>query len=161
MHFSSLAVAALALCTHVVAEDVVCGSNEYTREEVQAAADAACEHFERDTTAGRSNYPHTYRNFEGFEFDGIEGPYQEFPMLSTGRVYTGGRPGPDRVIITEDCELAGQITHTGARGNAFLDCEKQITARNTTAPSQGALTTPKTGYLLAGVSAALMLGFLA
>lgn len=91
MQFSSFAVAAaLALCTRVVAQDVVCGRNEYTRDQVQAAADAACEHFENDTTAGRSNYPHTYRNFEDFEFDGIDGPYQEFPILSSGRVYTGG-----------------------------------------------------------------------
>lgn len=33
-----------------------------------------------------------------------------------------GRPGPDRVIITEDCRQAGQLTHTGAGGNKFVGC---------------------------------------
>ncbi|ROT41405.1 Ribonuclease/ribotoxin [Sodiomyces alkalinus F11] len=97
MQYFSFAVAALALCAHVVAQDVVCGRNEYSREEIQAAADAACEHFESGTTAGRSTYPHAYRNFEGFEFDGIDGPYQGFPLLSSGRVYTGGELHPGRI----------------------------------------------------------------
>ena len=34
-----------------------------------------------------------------------------------------GSPGPDRVVITEDCELAGSITHTGASGNNFVACD--------------------------------------
>jgi hypothetical protein len=34
-----------------------------------------------------------------------------------------GRPGPDRVVIDGECEIAGVITHTGADGNAFVACE--------------------------------------
>ncbi|PNH40213.1 hypothetical protein VD0003_g10121, partial [Verticillium dahliae] len=31
-------------------------------------------------------------------------------------------PGADRVIINGNCAIAGQITHTGASGNAFVGC---------------------------------------
>ena len=34
-----------------------------------------------------------------------------------------GRPGPDRVVIDGQCEIAGVITHTGANGNEFVACE--------------------------------------
>lgn len=84
----------------------------------------------------------SYNNYEGFEFKGLDGPFQEFPMVSDG-VYDGGEymfpprwtglfialtcpgsPGADRVVITEDgCLLAGSITHTGADGNNFVACE--------------------------------------
>ncbi|KAF9880882.1 guanyl-specific ribonuclease f1 [Colletotrichum karsti] len=101
---------------------ILCGQTEYSLTEVQSAADAACQHVEDGTTAGSSSYPHTYRNQEGFDFNGVEGPFVEFPMKTTG-VYKGGKPGADRVIITEKCVLAGQITHTGAKGNAFVGCE--------------------------------------
>ena len=37
--------------------------------------------------------------------------------------YDGGSPGPDRVVFNVDCQLAGVITHTGAGGNAFLECD--------------------------------------
>ena len=36
---------------------------------------------------------------------------------------TASSPGPDRVIITQDCEEAGVITHSGAQGNNFVECE--------------------------------------
>lgn len=35
------------------------------------------------------NYPHTYNNYEGFNFR-VAGPYIEFPIKSSG-LYTGGR----------------------------------------------------------------------
>ncbi|KAK1852492.1 guanyl-specific ribonuclease f1 [Colletotrichum chrysophilum] len=102
--------------------EISCGQTEYTLTEVRSAADAACQHVEDGTTAGSSSYPHTYRNQEGFDFNGVEGPFVEFPMKTSG-VYKGGKPGADRVIINEECVLAGQITHTGANGNAFVGCE--------------------------------------
>ncbi|ROT36455.1 hypothetical protein SODALDRAFT_380768 [Sodiomyces alkalinus F11] len=56
-----------------------------------------------------------------FDFPG-SGPWTLFPMRTSG-LYTGGSPGPDRVIIQDgDCSIAGQITHTGASGNAFVGC---------------------------------------
>lgn len=35
------------------------------------------------------NYPHTYNNYEGFDFP-VAGPYIEFPIKSGGP-YTGGK----------------------------------------------------------------------
>ncbi|KAF5507632.1 Extracellular guanyl-specific ribonuclease [Colletotrichum aenigma] len=102
--------------------EISCGQTEYTLTEVRSAADAACQHVEDGTTAGSSSYPHTYRNQEGFDFNGVEGPFVEFPMKTSG-VYKGGKPGADRVIINEKCVLTGQITHTGANGIAFVGCE--------------------------------------
>ncbi|KAK0384260.1 hypothetical protein NLU13_8348 [Sarocladium strictum] len=91
-----------------------CGSQYYSAAAVNAASSAA----------GSSSYPHRYNNYEGFSFGGAAGPYQEFPILSSGKVYSGGSPGPDRVIITEaSCKQAGTITHTGASGNNFVACK--------------------------------------
>ncbi|CAI6096167.1 unnamed protein product [Clonostachys chloroleuca] len=101
----------------------VCGSVSYTAAQTNAASVAACNHVKAGTTAGSSTYPHTYRNSEGFSFGGIASPYYEFPILSSGSVYTGGSPGPDRVIINSACKQAGTITHTGASGNAFVACQ--------------------------------------
>ncbi|KAK2038309.1 guanyl-specific ribonuclease F1, partial [Colletotrichum somersetense] len=69
---------------------IACGTNEYSLTSVRSAADAACQHVEAGTTAGSSSYPHTYRNQEGFDIDGIAGPFVEFPMKTNG-VYKGGK----------------------------------------------------------------------
>ncbi|KAF7509989.1 hypothetical protein GJ744_007303 [Endocarpon pusillum] len=68
-----------------------------------------------------NSYPHIYNNWEGLDFP-ISGPYYEYPILRTFRVYTGGDPGPDRVIFNSRNQYAGLITHQGASGNAFEDC---------------------------------------
>ncbi|KAI5866400.1 Ribonuclease/ribotoxin [Durotheca rogersii] len=96
-----------------------CGTKSYTATQVNQAAQKACTYYQAGTTAG--SYPHTYNNYEGFTF-AVTGPYLEFPLLSSGSVYTGGSPGPDRVIINTSCKLGGAITHTGASGNAFVGC---------------------------------------
>ncbi|KAH6987006.1 guanyl-specific ribonuclease F1 [Ilyonectria destructans] len=97
-----------------------CGSTSYTAAQVRAAANAACSYYQDGDTAGTSTYPHTYNNYEGFTF-AVKGPYQEFPIKSSG-VYTGGSPGADRVVISTSCGYAGAITHTGASGNNFVGC---------------------------------------
>ncbi|KAH7161893.1 guanyl-specific ribonuclease F1 [Dactylonectria macrodidyma] len=97
----------------------VFGSNYYTAAQVNAASVRACNHYNAGTTVG--GYPHTYNNYEAFTF-AVSGPYQEFPILSSGSLYTGGSPGPDRVVINTSCKQAGTITHTGASGNAFVAC---------------------------------------
>ncbi|KAM5520724.1 guanyl-specific ribonuclease f1 [Fusarium oxysporum f. sp. phaseoli] len=66
-----------------------CGSTNYSASQVRAAANAACQYYQNDDTAGSSTYPHTYNNREGFDFI-VDGPYQEFPIKSGG-VYTGGK----------------------------------------------------------------------
>ena len=68
-----------------------------------------------------NDYPHVYNNYEGFDFS-VDPTYYEFPILSSGQIYSGGSPGADRVIFNEDGEIAGVITHTGASGNNFVSC---------------------------------------
>ena len=80
-----------------------------------------CDLYKAGETDGSSSYPHTYNNYEDFDFP-INGPYQEFPIMSDFDEYDGGSPGADRVIFNTQCQLAGVITHTGANGNAFVDC---------------------------------------
>lgn len=71
---------------------------------------------------GSNDYPHTENNYEGIDFY-VSGPYQEFPLLNTYKKYTGGSPGADRVVFTNDGgQLAGVVTHTGASGDDFVAC---------------------------------------
>ncbi|KAK8044647.1 hypothetical protein PG993_004671 [Apiospora rasikravindrae] len=95
-----------------------CGSTSYSAAQVNAASQQACDYYKNGQQANK--YPHTYNNYEGFNFR-VAGPYQEFPIKSSG-VYTGGSPGADRVIINTSCQQAGAITHTGAKGNNFVGC---------------------------------------
>ncbi|KJZ77270.1 Guanyl-specific ribonuclease F1 [Hirsutella minnesotensis 3608] len=119
-----LSFVALAYAAVVGAQrgGTTCGDTDYSATDVDRASTAACQYVRDGGRAGGSTYPHEYRNFEGFAFRGLEGPFYEFPILSSKRVYSGGRPGPDRVIVTEDCQQAGQLTHTGASGNNFVGC---------------------------------------
>jgi hypothetical protein len=57
---------------------------------VSAAANAACSYVEDGSTAGGSKYPEKYNDYEGFTFDGVDGPYYEFPIMSDGSIYDGG-----------------------------------------------------------------------
>ncbi|KAH8593782.1 hypothetical protein B0O99DRAFT_595894 [Bisporella sp. PMI_857] len=98
-----------------------CGTVVYTAAAVNAASVRAYNHYTAGTTVGSNSYPHTFNNNEGFSF-AVAGPYQEFPILSSGAIYTGGSPGPDRVVINTSGRQAGTITHTGASGNAFVKC---------------------------------------
>lgn len=82
-------VASAAAAPHIVGRDepATCGNNEYTADQVAEAMAEACEHFESGSDV--NDYPHTYNNYEGFEFKGLDGPFQEFPIVSGGP-YTGG-----------------------------------------------------------------------
>lgn len=55
---------------------------------MRAALNAGCSYYNQGGTAGGSTYPHTYNNYEGFDF-AVSGPYQEFPLQSGG-AYDGG-----------------------------------------------------------------------
>ncbi|GAB7355785.1 hypothetical protein MBLNU459_g6466t1 [Dothideomycetes sp. NU459] len=98
-----------------------CGSHSYTVKQVTAALNAGYSYYSDNDEAGSSDYPHKYNDYEGFDFP-VDGPYQEFPILSSGKVYSGGSPGADRVIFNTDGEYAGSITHTGASGDDFVGC---------------------------------------
>lgn len=67
---------------------VKCGSTCYTSAQVSAARSAGYSYYSSGDTAGSSTYPHQYNNYEGFDFL-VSGPYQEFPLRTSG-TYTGG-----------------------------------------------------------------------
>jgi hypothetical protein len=68
---------------------VQCGSTCYTSSQVSAARTAGYNYYRQGNQAGSSTYPHTYNNYEGFDFL-VNGPYQEFPLRTSG-AYTGGK----------------------------------------------------------------------
>jgi hypothetical protein len=97
-----------------------CGSVCYWQEDIDAAVKEGYSDFKSGDSP--DDYPHQYNNYEGFDFPDA-GPWYEFPILSSYEVYTGGSPGADRVIFTEDGEFESVITHTGASGNDFVACD--------------------------------------
>ncbi|CAO2655212.1 Nn.00g102760.m01.CDS01 [Neocucurbitaria sp. VM-36] len=125
-----IAPVALALPTSVITEApveqaldarqcyVTCGSTCYTSAQVTAARNRGYSLYQSGSQAG--SYPHTYNNYEGFDFL-VTGPYQEFPLKTSG-LFTGSSPGADRVIFNTRGQRAGEITHTGASGNNFVAC---------------------------------------
>ncbi len=72
---------------------------------------------------GSDKYPHQYEDYEGFSFP-TSSPWYEFPILSSYSVYSGGSPGPDRVIFDSHGNFDSLITHTGASGDDFVACRK-------------------------------------
>ncbi|KAL8743328.1 MAG: hypothetical protein Q9190_004309 [Brigantiaea leucoxantha] len=98
-----------------------CGSTCYYQSDINEAVSQGCNYLRNGQQVGSGDYPHVYNDYEGFSFpDGK--PYYEFPILSSYKPYTGGSPGPDRVIFTSGCKFEGLLTHTGADGNDFLQC---------------------------------------
>ncbi|KAH0368601.1 guanyl-specific ribonuclease F1, partial [Aureobasidium melanogenum] len=116
------AASAVALPTDIEARQssTTCGNTYYSASQVSAAFNAGYNDYLNGVTYGNSDYPHTYNDYEGFDFP-VDGPYQEFPIKKSG-VYTGGSPGADRVVFNTNGEYAGAITHTGASGNDFVGC---------------------------------------
>jgi ribonuclease T1 len=96
-----------------------CGSVCYTSSAVSAAQAEGYSLYSSGDDV--NDYPHVYNNYEGFDFS-VSPTYYEFPILSSGSIYSGGSPGADRVVFNEDNQLAGVITHTGASGNNFVSC---------------------------------------
>lgn len=98
-----------------------CGSVCYYQSDVDEAVAQGYGYYEDGQQVGSNDYPHTETNYENIDFY-VSGPYQEFPILSTYKVYTGGSPGADRVVFNTNGQLAGVVTHTGASGNDFVPC---------------------------------------
>lgn len=98
-----------------------CGSTCYTSDDISAAQAKGYQLYQDGQTEGSDDYPHQYKDYEGFSFP-VSAPYYEFPILSSEDVYDGGSPGADRVVFNGDGALAGVITHTGASGDDFLQC---------------------------------------
>jgi hypothetical protein len=78
--------------------DVKCGSTCYTNAQVSTARTAGYKYYSQGSEAGSSTYPHTYNNYEGFDFP-VNGPYQEFPLKTSG-AYTGGKM-IDNLLVKE------------------------------------------------------------
>ncbi|EJT78122.1 guanyl-specific ribonuclease F1 [Gaeumannomyces tritici R3-111a-1] len=106
-------------------DTVTCGSNSYSRTQIEAATAEGCRLNAAGQTLGNNRYPHTFNNREKLVF-AAGGPFQEFPILSNGQNFTGRSPGPDRVVFNPNiggkCTYVGSMTHTGASGNGFLLC---------------------------------------
>ncbi|RAH65634.1 ribonuclease-domain-containing protein [Aspergillus aculeatinus CBS 121060] len=120
---TSLVLAAPAPAPEPKAEEscaYTCGSTCYWASDVSAAQAKGWSLHESGDTI--DDYPHVYRDDEGFAF-GVSGTYYEYPILSSFKVYTGGSPGADRVIFNSNDQLAGVITHTGASSyDGFVEC---------------------------------------
>ncbi|EXJ82865.1 ribonuclease T1 [Capronia epimyces CBS 606.96] len=99
-----------------------CGTICYYQSTIDSAVEEGYSLYQAGQTEGTDKYPHVYNDYEGFSFQ-VAGPYYEFPILRDFKTYDGGSPGPDRVIFNTDGDLAGVITHTGASGNDFLQCD--------------------------------------
>lgn len=97
MQFSVVSLLSLVALVSAAPADLqaraatTCGNVKYSAGAVQNAANAACGYVQDGDTAGSSSYPHQYRNYEGFNFNGVQGPYNEFPILKSGKVYSGGK----------------------------------------------------------------------
>lgn len=90
-----LAIVALAAVTSAAPQlerrdAATCGNNYYSDSQVQDAANTACQYVQDGSTAGSSSYPHRYNNYEGFQFQGLSGPFSEFPIKTNGE-YNGGK----------------------------------------------------------------------
>ncbi|KAI0778419.1 ribonuclease T1 [Trametes elegans] len=92
-----------------------CGSHSYSGNDISNAIEDA-------EDGGASNYPHQYHDYEGFSFPSCSGTFYEFP-LKHNSVYDGGSPGADRVIYDSDGDFCACLTHTGASGNDFVECD--------------------------------------
>jgi hypothetical protein len=98
-----------------------CANVCYWQSDIDDAVSKGYSLYQSGKTLGSDKYPHEYNDYEGFDFP-VSGPWYEFPILSSFQVYSGGSPGPDRVIFNEDGDYAGVITHTGASGDDFVAC---------------------------------------
>ncbi|KAK3291986.1 Ribonuclease/ribotoxin [Chaetomium fimeti] len=108
--------------------NVTCGRNTYSRSQIEDAVFEGCSLHAAGEQLGNSRYPHRFNNREGLTF-ATAGPYQEFPILSSGAVYSGRSPGADRVVFNPDyegsCVYVGAMTHTGApTRNGFVECDE-------------------------------------
>lgn len=117
----ALAGSAAAVPLAAATCEYTCGSNCYSSSAISAAVSKGYSLYQDDDTLGSDKYPHQYKDYEGFDFP-TDGPWYEFPILSSGSVYAGGSPGADRVIFDSQGTFDSVITHTGASGDDFVAC---------------------------------------
>jgi hypothetical protein len=71
-------------------DEVQCGRSIYNKQQIDRAVAEGCRLHEAGEQAGRNGYPHRFNNYEALDF-AAKGPYQEFPVLISGSVFTGNR----------------------------------------------------------------------
>ncbi|PBK84620.1 ribonuclease-domain-containing protein [Armillaria gallica] len=99
---------------------VTCGSNTYSLSAVKSAVSRGFSLI--DDPIGSNSYPHTYNNYEGLKlWCSGESAFNEFPILKSG-LYSGGSPGADRVVFSDNGVYCAVVTHTGASGDDFVSC---------------------------------------
>ncbi|KAK0619576.1 Ribonuclease/ribotoxin [Immersiella caudata] len=168
---TALLIAVAAAQGTVSISSVACGNNKYTRKQIDEATGEGCRLFAAGQQIGNNNYPHQFNNREALVF-ATSGPYQEFPILTSGN-YTGRSPGPDRVVFRTrgSCDYVGAMTHTNApTNNGFVLCTEAKGASNPSTSSSatntptssgaGASGTSQSGAASWGVSQGLWLGAL-
>ena len=86
---------------------VNCGGKSYSASQVNRAISNAL-----SGQYSSSGYPHTYNNYEGFDFsEYCNGPYKEYPLKTSSSGYTGGSPGADRVVYdSNDGTFCGAVS---------------------------------------------------
>ncbi|CEH13017.1 guanyl-specific ribonuclease f1 [Ceraceosorus bombacis] len=97
-----------------------CGGKSFSNTNVNQAISNGV-----NDAASSSSYPHTYNNYEGFDFSGecSDRSYQEFPLVTKSGGYTGGSPGAYRVIYgTNTGNFCGAIYHASS-DNSFSQCD--------------------------------------
>ncbi|TBU63710.1 ribonuclease T1 [Dichomitus squalens] len=123
MKFSTIFALTTALLASTVSARIArrqsggcdCAGTEYSSSDILNAINEALD-------GGASDYPHEYHDYEGFSFPSCSGTFYEYPIQQDD-VYTGGSPGADRVIYDEDGDFCACLTHTGASGDDFLECD--------------------------------------
>jgi hypothetical protein len=113
---------------------VQCGSTCYTSAQASTARSAGFKYYQQGNEAGSTTYPHTYNNYEGFDFL-VAGPYQEFPLKTSG-AFTGGKlfeRVEDGLVLTSGFRFSGcgsrYLQHcwsTGWRNYAYRGFWKQL-----------------------------------
>ncbi|KAK4192355.1 guanyl-specific ribonuclease N1 [Podospora australis] len=122
---------------------VVCGSNTYTKKQIEEATAEGCRL--QGSPIGTNNYPHRFNNREGLIL-ATSGPFQEFPIVRNGN-YTGGNPGADRIIFNPNvkgvCTYIDAMTHTEApTRNGFVLCTTRTEGRPGNSPSSSSSVIP-------------------
>lgn len=105
MRFSIVSVLAIAATAFAAPATIkqrqsstTCGSNYYSASQVNDAFNQGLNYYYNGEQVGNDDYPHTYNDYEGFDFP-VGGPYQEFPIEESS-VYTGGM-----IVLSLKCEV--------------------------------------------------------
>ncbi|KAJ7749997.1 guanyl-specific ribonuclease C2 [Mycena metata] len=98
---------------------VICGTNVYSAAQLSSALTRGYSRL----TSPIDSFPHIFNNGEGLPVTPSCSSSRlfEYPLM-TGRTYSGGDPGPDRVVFSATGWYCTVMTHSGAGGNKLTSC---------------------------------------